>query len=78
MALGTVHEQPFSKVKAELTKPTILALYNPEAPTKVSAVASSYGLEAVVLQFHGSDWKPITYVSRSMTETKSRYAQIEK
>jgi hypothetical protein len=65
-------------VKAELTKPTILSLYNPQAPTKVSADASSYGLGAVILQRNGSEWKPIAYASRSMTETETRYAQIEK
>lgn len=25
-----------------------------------------------------SDWKPVAYASRSMTETETRYAQIEK
>ena len=65
-------------MKAELTKPTILSLYNPQAPTKVSADASSYGLGAVILQRNGSEWKPIAYASRSMTETETRYAQIEK
>jgi len=62
----------------ELTKPTVLALYDPKAPTKVSADTSSYGLGAVLLQQKGSEWKPIVYASRSMTETESWYAQIEK
>ena len=54
MALGTRTRASLLK-GAELTKPTILALYNPEAPFKISPKVSSYGLEAVVLQCHGSD-----------------------
>ena len=42
----------------------MLALYNPEAPTKVSAHASSYGLGAVLMQKSGSSWKPIAFVSQ--------------
>ena len=75
---GPDQVQAFAKVKEELSKPTILHLYNPQAPTKVSADASSYGLGAVLMQQSDSAWKPVAYASRSMTETERRYAQIEK
>ena len=77
-AWGPSQEQAFSRIKDELTRPTILALYNPLSPTKVSADASSYGLGAVLLQQERGTWKPIAYASRSMSETERRHAQIEK
>ena len=44
---GPDQQSAFSEVKSELSRPTILTLYNLEAPTKVSADASSYGIGAV-------------------------------
>ena len=69
----------FSQVKEELTKPKVLALYDPFLDTKVSADASSFGLGTVLSQKNSlSQWKPIAYASRSMSEVEKRYAQIEK
>ena len=75
---GPDQDQAFANVKAELSKPTVLALYNPLAPTKVCADASSYGLGAVLMQESDSAWRPVAYASRSMNDTEKRYAQIEK
>ena len=71
-------EQAFKQVKEELSCPTVLALYSPQASSKVSADASSYGLGAVLVQKHEDQWKPVAYASRAMNETERRYAQIEK
>ena len=59
-------------------KPTVLAMYNPQAKTKVSADASSYGLGAVLLQSHKDNWKPVTYASRALSDSERRCVQIEK
>ena len=75
---GPCQDQAFERVKNELMKPTVLALYDPKAPTKLSGDASSFGLGAVVLQEVASSWRPVAYASRSLTETEQRYAQIEK
>ena len=60
---GDAQERAFTRLKEELSKPTVLALYNPSAPTKVSADASSYGLGAVLLQEDKSKWRPVAYAS---------------
>ena len=73
-----MQEEAFRLVKAELCKPTVLALYTPDAPTKLSADASSHGLGAVLQQKTGGEWKPVAYASRSMSDTEKWYAQIEK
>ena len=57
----------------------MLALYDPAARSKVSADASSFGLGAVLLQESSAgEWRPVAYASRSLSETKRCYAQIEK
>ena len=66
-----------AKTRTNLTSHKLLALYDPAADTIVSADASSHGLGAVLLQKAESQWRPIAYASRSMTETEARYAQIE-
>ena len=75
---GPAQLESFSCLKTELVKPTVLTYYNPEADTKVSADASSYGLWAVLLQLTDSVWKPVSFASRSMSDTELCYAQIEK
>ena len=75
---GPDQREAFTQVKEELSQPTTLALYDSQAPTKLSADASSYGLGAVLMQQTDEQWRPVVYASRSMTDTERRYAQIEK
>ena len=67
---GPSQTKAFSLVKEEQSKPTTLALYDPKVPTKISADASSYGLGAVLMQKHASEWRPVAFTSRSMSETE--------
>ena len=46
----------FKAIKAELARPTTLALYSPDALTKVAADSSAYGLGAVFLQQQSGAW----------------------
>jgi len=53
---GPDQQSAFTKIKSELSQPTVLTLYNPKAATKVSTDALSYSLGAVLLQQNGSQW----------------------
>ena len=58
----------------------MLALYSPNYETVVSADALSYGLGAVLTQRQPDTglFRPVVYLSRSLTDTERRYSQIEK
>ena len=76
---GSSQQQAFRTIKEELSSSRILALYDAKRNTRVSADASSYGLGAVLMQQQPTgEWKPIAYISRALTATEQRYAQIEK
>ena len=77
---GFAQEEAYQLVKEELSKPTVLALYDPQADSTISADSSSYGLGAVLMQRSSphSNWKPIVYASRVLTDTESHYAQVVK
>ena len=75
---GPAQDEAFNKVKTELSKPTVLALYDMDAETKVTADASAHGLGAVLMQKHEQSWRPVAYASRVMSPTECRYAPIEK
>ena len=75
---GPEHENAFMRVKEELAKPTVLALYQPGSKLKLSADASSYGLGAVLFQNTTNTWRPVAYASRALSETEKRYVQIQK
>jgi len=71
--------EAFQTIKEQLTTAPTLAVYDTASETKVSADASSYGIGAVLTQKSTSgEWRPVAYISRALTPTESRYAQIEK
>ena len=57
-----------------LSKAPVLAYYYPKEQLVLQCDASNKGLGASLFQ----NGKPITYRSRSLTETESRYAVVEK
>ena len=72
-------QRAFKQIKVDLARAPALALYDPNKETKVAADASSYRLEGVVLQLQpDKSWRPISFLSRALTPTESRYAPIEK
>ena len=66
-------------MKNSLVQNSTLAYYDSEASTKVVADASPVSLGAVLLQSKvKGDWRPVSYASRSLSNTERRYSQTEK
>ena len=64
----------FLKLKEEIFLPRVLALYDAEATTKVSADASAYGPGAALLQLQKGLWRPVAFASCALSEKETRYA----
>ena len=65
-------------LKREISSPRVLALYDVDTKTKVSADASAYRIGAVLTQQQQGTWRPVAIASRTLNEAETRYAQIEK
>lgn len=71
---SSAQQAAFEQVKKQITDTPVLAFYDPEQKLTVENDACEYGLGSVLLQ----EGRPVAYASRSLSETESRYAQIEK
>lgn len=67
-------EKAFNELKSILIKNPVLKYYDVNKEVTLRVDASQNGLGAVLLQ----DQLPVAYVSRALTETEKRYAQIKK
>ena len=76
---GREQKKAFEQIKADLTRALVLALYDPNKEPKVAADAPAFGLGGGVLQLQpDNSWRPVSFISRAMPPTETRYAQIEK
>ncbi|XP_064629293.1 uncharacterized protein K02A2.6-like [Lineus longissimus] len=69
-----IHGKALEKIKDALSTPPVLAYFDPAKPTTIQCDVSMSGLGASLMQ----QGQPIAYASRSITETETNYAQIEK
>ena len=71
---GSEQDLALQQIKELVTTTPILSYYNPTETLVIQCDASQYGIGAVLMQ----NGKPLSYASRAMTPTETRYAQIEK
>ncbi|UYV82346.1 K02A2.6-like, partial [Cordylochernes scorpioides] len=67
-------EQAFMLSKELVTQAPVLKYFDPSLPVTIQSDASDKGLGAVLLQGE----QPVAYASKALTNTETRYAQIEK
>ena len=69
-----LQEKAWNDIKNLIVSAPLLAYYKPSKVLEIQCDSSQSGLGAALMQ----DGHPIAYTSRALTETESRYAQIEK
>ena len=75
---GPSQQEAFAKVQEIISGSAALVFYDPKTLTVVCTDTSSYGIGGVLMQGHGGQLRPVTFCSRTLTETEDKYAQIEK
>ncbi|XP_063547273.1 uncharacterized protein K02A2.6-like [Cydia strobilella] len=68
------HSNAVDLLKAKIASAPVLSLYSTELPVVISVDASSVAVGAVLLQ----GGRPVEFASLTLTDTQTRYAQIEK
>lgn len=68
------HENAFKQIKSLLSSSTVLKVFNSSKEAIIQCDSSKDGLGACLIQ----EGHPVSYASRSLTETEQNYAQIEK
>ena len=72
-------ENAFREVKSCLTRAPVMAYFTPGLPTRIMTDASPVGLGAILEQGQSDrEYQPVYYASRKLTDTKSRYSQLER
>ena len=68
------HQDVFNRVKSLISNKVTLTYFDPQKEMMLQVDASTKGLGATLMQ----DNKPVAFASRALTDTKSRYAKIER
>ena len=68
------HQEAFDKIKDTISEEVTLAYFDPKKEITLQVDASLKGLGAALLQ----EGKPIAFASKALTDTESRYANIER
>lgn len=69
-----IHEEAFAKIRKLVSEAPVLRYYDHRKPLVIQYDASEKGMGAALLQ----EGQPLAYISWALTDTETRYAQIEK
>ena len=67
----------FRAAKDALATTTLLSHPQPDAPLAIMSDASDIAIGAVLQQHIGDQWQPISYFSRKLTPTETRYSTFD-
>lgn len=68
------HEEAYNSLKGEVTEKSLLSYLDVSAHTTLEVDASTKGLGAAIIQ----NGKPVAFASKALTDTQSRYSNIER
>ena len=68
------HQRAYDMIKSAICQEVTLSYYDPSKTTILQVDASTKGLGAALIQ----DGKPIMFASKSLSDTETRYANIER
>ena len=73
-------QRAFEETKTLLSGKTVMTYFDPHRRTKLMADGGPHGLAVTLKQYdpHPRLWSPITYRSKALTDTETRYSQLEK
>ena len=70
--------EAFSAIKAALAQATLLSHPQAGAPLSIMTDASDSAIGAVLQQFVGDSWQPISYFSRKLKPSETRYSTFDR
>ena len=75
---GAAQAQAFQQLKKQMAEDVILAIPTEEGRFKVEADSSDRAIGAVLSQQQNGKWRPVAFMSKSLTVTKRNYEIYDK
>lgn len=66
-------EEAFQALKDAFCSATVIRHWDPRLETQVETDASQRAISGILSQKHGSDWRPVAYWSRKLSDTELRW-----
>ena len=71
-------DKAFAEAKQALLDSQVLVHYDPTCPVVVSCDASLFGIGAVLVNVVNGEERPVSFISRSLTQGEKSYSQLER